>query len=116
MPIELGSTMVFDTLAAFETARDGRYSPGTMYYGRYGNAASHKLEQIMAQLEAAHGVILTSSGVAAITTTLMALCRPGGHLLVADNVYGNTRGFCNGLLTQMDVGIEYFDSMIRAYI
>ncbi len=112
MPIELGSTMVFDTLAEFEAARDARYSSGTMYYGRYGNAAVYKLEQILARLEGADTVTLTSSGVAAITTALLALARPGSHVLVADNVYGNTRAFCDGLLTELGVEIEYFDPMI----
>ena len=112
MPIELGSTMVFDTLAEFEAARDARYSSGTMYYGRYGNAAVYKLEQILARLEGADTVTLTSSGVAAITTALLTLARPGSHVLVADNVYGNTRAFCDGLLTELGVEIEYFDPMI----
>ena len=43
MPIELESTMAFDTLAAFEAARDARYDTGTLYYGRYGNAATAEL-------------------------------------------------------------------------
>lgn len=112
MPLELGSTMVFDTCAAFEAARDARYESGTLYYGRYGNAATTKLEQILAKLEGAEAITLTSSGVAAITTTLMALTRPGTHVLVADNVYGNTRIFCDGLLTQQGVEVQYFDPMI----
>lgn len=116
MPIELGSTMVFDTLDAFEAARDARYESGTMYYGRYGNAATVKLEQAIAKLEGAHGVTLTSSGVASITTALMALTKPGVHVLVADNVYGNTRTFCDGLLTQQGVEVSYFDPMIGAGI
>ncbi|MEO1316559.1 MAG: cystathionine beta-lyase [Pseudomonadota bacterium] len=111
MPVELGSTMVFDTLGAFEAARAARHEPGTLYYGRYGNAAVFKLEEMLAALEGAEMVTLTSSGVAAITTTLLALTRPGTHLLVADNVYGNTRAFCDGLLTAQGVEIEYFDAM-----
>lgn len=116
MPVEFGSTMVFDTLAAFEAARDARYESGTLYYGRYGNSAVYKLEQLLGELEGADSVTLTSSGVAAITITLMALTRPGSHLLVADHVYGNTRGFCDGLLTQQGVEIEYYDPMIGADI
>ncbi len=116
MPIELGSTNVFDTLEAFETARDARYVSGTMYYGRYGNAATFKLEETLATLENADAVTLTSSGVASITLTLMAFVTPGAHLLVADHVYGNTRAFCEGVLTRMGVSIEYFDPMIGADI
>ena len=116
MPIELGSTMAFDTLAAFETARDARYTPGTAYYGRYGNAATHELEKALARLEGADGVTLTSSGVAAITLALMTFVRPGAHLLVADHVYGNTRAFCDTVLARMGVEVEYYDPMIGAGI
>ncbi|SEK10985.1 Cystathionine beta-lyase MetC [Marinovum algicola] len=116
MPIELGSTMAFDTLAAFETARDARYTPGTAYYGRYGNAATHELEKALARLEGADGVTLTSSGVAAITLALMTFVRPGAHLLVADHVYGNTRTFCDTVLARMGVEVEYYDPMIGAGI
>lgn len=112
MPVELGSTMVFDTLAAFEEAREKRYEPGTLYYGRYGNDAVYKLEQLLASLEGAAGVTLTSSGVAAVTLPLLELTGPGDHLLVADNVYGNTRTFCDNILSKRQIEIEYFDPMI----
>lgn len=111
MPVELGSTMVFDSLAAFEQARDNRYRHGTLYYGRYGNAASFELESILGSLEQAVGVTLASSGVAAISLTLLALVEPGTHVLVADNVYGNTRAFCDNVLTRLGVEVQYFDSM-----
>lgn len=114
MPMELGSTMVFDTLSAFEAARDARYQSGTMYYGRYGNAAVYQLETVLAGLERADGVTLTSSGVAAVTMALMALTKPGDHVLVADHAYGNTRTFCDGLLTRQGVSVEYYDPMIGA--
>lgn len=116
MPLELGSTMVFDTLDAFEAARDARYESGTMYYGRYGNAAVYELENMLAKMEGADGVTLTSSGVAAVTMPLMAFTTPGSHILVADHVYGNTRAFCGGVLTQQGVDVEYYDPMIGAAI
>lgn len=116
MPLELGSTMVFDTLAAFEAARDARYETGNLYYGRYGNSATYALEAALAGLEGADGVTLTSSGVAAITTTLMALATVGDHVLVADNVYGNTRAFCELMLSRQGVEVEFYDPMVGAGI
>ena len=110
-PVELGSTVVFDTLDAFEAARNSRYETGTPYYGRYGNDATFSLEKLLADLDGAGGVTLTSSGVSAITSALLAFARPSGHLLVAENLYGNTRAFCDGLLSEMDVRIEPFDPM-----
>ena len=70
LPIELGSTIVFDTLETFEAARDARYETGTLYYGRYGNEATFELERMLAKMENAGAVTLTSSGVAAISLTL----------------------------------------------
>ncbi|MGQ7843968.1 cystathionine beta-lyase [Granulosicoccus sp. 3-233] len=116
LPIELGSTVVFDTIEAFEQARDHRYETGVNYYGRYGNTASFELERMLATLEHAAGVTLTSSGVAAISLSLLALLKPGDHLLVADHVYGNTRAFCDSVLARMNVSVEYFDPMTGAGI
>ena len=112
LPIELGSTMAFDTLEAFDKARENRYESGTLYYGRYGNTASFELERVVSSLEEAHGVTLTSSGVASISFALFALLTPGDHLLVADNVYGNTRAFCDSVLRRQNIEVEYFDPMI----
>jgi len=116
LPIELGSTMGFDTVSKFQEARDNRYQSGTIFYGRYGNEASYQLENVLAELESAEGVTLTSSGVAAISMTLQSLLKPGDHLLVADNVYGNTRGFCENVLATLNVDVEFFDSAIGARV
>ena len=102
-PLELGSTIVFTSLDEFETARNARYENGTPYYGRYGNSSTFSLEGLLSDLDGAHGVTLASSGVFAMTSTLLALSRPASHLLVADNLYGNTRAFCDGLLSLINV-------------
>lgn len=112
MPIEPGSTVVFDTVAAFEAARSGRYTSGTLYYGRYGTEASFALEAMFAEMEGAHGCVLASSGVAAMSMALAGVTRNGDHVLVADNVYGNTRGFCDTALVRQGIEIEYFDPAI----
>ena len=111
-PIEIGSTVLFDTLSAFEAARDRRYETGNLYYGRYGTRASFHLETIMCELEGAFGCTIVSSGVAAITLALLGTTKSGDHVLVADHVYGNTRGFCDQVLSRTGVEIEYYDPMV----
>lgn len=115
-PIEIGSTLLFDTLADFEAAREGRYESGTLYYGRYGTSASFHLEELMAELEAGHGCTIVSSGVAAISAALIGTTKAGDHVLVADHVYGNTRGFCDQILTRMGIEVEYYDPALGAGI
>ncbi len=114
LPIHQASTLLFDTLAEFEAARAGRYEHGTLYYGRYGNPATFALERMMAELEGAHGCVAVSAGLTAVTLALMAAAKAGDHVLVADTVYGPTRGFCDTVLTRCGVDVSYFDPMIGA--
>lgn len=112
LPIYQSSTMLFDTLAEFEQAREERYEQGVLYYGRYGNPASFELEAMMAALEGGDGCISLSSGLTAVTVAIMAAAKAGSHVLVADNVYGPTRMFCDNVLTRYGVEVTYFDPMI----
>ena len=77
LPIYQSSTMVFDTLAEFEQARNDRYEPGTLYYGRYGNPASFELEAMIAALENGDGCVTLSSGLTAVTIAIMASAKAG---------------------------------------
>ena len=62
------------------------------------------------------GVGLAPSGLAAITTTLLAVLKAGDHILVCDNVYRPSRNFCNGMLARYGVETTYFDPLIGAGI
>ena len=112
LPIDQSSTLLFDTLAEFEAARAGRYQHGTLYYGRYGNPVSFELERMMATLEGGYGCVSLSAGLTAVTLSLLAVAKAGDHVLVADNVYGPARGFCDSVLARYGVEVAYFDPMI----
>ncbi|GAA6165493.1 cystathionine beta-lyase [Pelagimonas sp. KU-00592-HH] len=111
LPITQGSTMLFDTLAEFEAAREARYQPETLYYGRYGNPASFELEKTIATLEGGAGCISVSAGLTAVTLALMGAAKAGDHVLVADTVYTPTRNFCDTVLQRYGVEVSYFDPM-----
>lgn len=51
------------------------------------------LHDKLAALEGGEAALATSSGMAAITTTLLAFLRPGDHLVALDALYGGTHGF-----------------------
>ncbi|MEM1049245.1 MAG: cystathionine beta-lyase [Pseudomonadota bacterium] len=112
LPIEQGSTMLFDSLAAFEKARADRYAHGTLYYGRYGTTSTIELERMIADLEGGHATIAVSAGLTAVSMALTGILAAGDHALVADNVYGPTRGFCDTILARYGVTVEYFDPML----
>lgn len=102
------STVTFDSVATLEKATKNPFEG--VYYGRYGTPTVFAFEEAVAELDGGyHRAISTSSGLAAITITLMAYLRPGDELLMVDSVYGPTRGFCDSVLAEMGVTTHYYD-------
>jgi cystathionine beta-lyase len=66
------------------------------------------LERKIADLEHAEQAIAFSSGMGAITASLLALLSQGDHLLIAACVYGPTRQFCEDTLTRLGIEVEFF--------
>lgn len=60
-------------------------------YTRYGNTPNAaRLQQRLAMLEGAEAALVLSSGMAATACALLALLRPGDHLLCSKYIYGGT--------------------------
>jgi Cys/Met metabolism PLP-dependent enzyme len=59
-------------------------------YSRIANPTRAALEECLAALDNGASAVATSSGMAAATTVILALCRSGAHLVMPDNVYGGT--------------------------
>src|SRR6267378_2605709 len=90
--------------ATFESTGERPYDD--IRYIRLNNTPNHKaLAEKLAKLENAEAALVTSSGMAAITTTLLALLSTGDHLLVQDCLYGGTHDFVTKDLR--DFGISY---------
>jgi cystathionine beta-lyase len=111
-PVIHGSTVLYPT------AEDLHAHRGEFQYGRHGTPTTQALQQTLMALEGPNcaGVGIAPSGLAAITTALLAVLKAGDHLLVCDNVYRPSRNFCNGLLARFGVETSYFDPMIGAGI
>lgn len=113
-PVERASTILFDDVAQM---RRTRAALGTYNYGLQGTATQWALAEALTELEpGAEGTVLYSSGLAAITTPLLALLSPGDELLAPDSVYGPTRHFCDTFLKRLGVGTRYYDPLIGADI
>ena len=113
-PVERASTILFDSVADLESSRP---SLGSYRYGLQGTATHWALAEALTELEpGAAGTALYSSGLAAITTPLLALLAPGDELLVPDNVYGPTRKFCETFLKRYGVAARYYDPLVGTAI
>src|ERR1700680_3032978 len=111
-PVVHGSTVLYPTA---EDLHDHR---GEFQYGRRGTPTTKALQEALMALEGPQcaGVGIAPSGLAAITTTLLAVLNAGDHLLVCDNAYRPSRNFCNGMLARYGVETTYFDPLIGGAI
>lgn len=72
-------------------------------YGRYGNPTVAAVESRLAALEGAEDALLFSSGMAAITTVLLALLSKDSHVVMTDDCYRQTRVFCQTFLKRYGI-------------
>ncbi len=114
-PVYRTSTILFET---FEDFAAGLHDPakGKFMYGRIGTPTSVSLEDAVAQLEGGAHCRLAPSGLAAITTALLAFLSAGDHLLMTIGAYHPTHNFCNSILKQFGVETTYYDPLIGADI
>src|SRR5512134_1280758 len=59
-------------------------------YGRYGNPTVREVEQRIAALEGAADAVAFGSGMAAVTTAVLALTRAGDHVVLFRDCYRRT--------------------------
>ena len=73
-------------------------------YGRYGNPTAQIAERRLADLEGAEDCVVFSSGMSAITTTILTLVQSGNHIVITDDSYKKTLEFCKSYLKQFSIG------------
>ena len=72
----------------------GETSYHDLKYIRLNNTPNHTvLHQKLAALENAEAALVTASGMAAISTSLLTVLKAGDHLLAQDTLYGGTHDF-----------------------
>ena len=109
--VHRGSTVLYPSMADRRGAGAHRFEQ-TLIYGVMGTPTHWPLENVIAEIEGGTHCQIVSSGLAAITTPLLAYLKAGDHLLVPDSVYGPTRTFCDGMLRRYGVETSYYDPCI----
>jgi cystathionine beta-lyase/cystathionine gamma-synthase len=91
------------------------YAGATSYhdlkYIRLNNTPNHRvLHAKLAALEGGEAALVAASGMAAISTTLLALLSAGDHLLAQDCLYGGTHDFITRDLPAFGVEVDFVDA------
>ncbi len=111
-PIYRASTILYEDSAALKRGNQSN-EDGQFFYGRRGTPTQWALAEAITEMEAgAAGTMLFPSGVAAVSTAMLSVLKPGDHVLMTDSTYDPTRSFCDGFLAQWGVETQYYDPLI----
>jgi methionine-gamma-lyase len=76
-------------------------------YSRYRNPTTGALEDAVADLEGGVAAIAASSGMGAINAVLLALLRPGDHVIAQRCLYGGTYSVFTSLASRYGIDVSY---------
>src|SRR5713226_1896779 len=94
--------------AMFEYAGEKSYDE--IRYIRLNNTPNHQvLAAKLAALENAETALVTSSGMAAISTTMLTILSNGDHLLAQNCLYGGTHDFVTKDLEKFGISYDFID-------
>ncbi len=108
VPIYQSSTFAFRSAehgAALFAGQEKGY-----IYTRLGNPTVHALEECVAALENGKYGLATATGMAAVTTVLLALLEQNSHLLSTASVYGATRVVVEKEFCRFGVSASFVDT------
>jgi cystathionine beta-lyase/cystathionine gamma-synthase len=95
--------------ATFEYRGEARYDD--VRYLRLNNTPNHlALHAKLAALEGAQAALVTASGMAAITTTLLTVLSAGDHMLAQNCLYGGTHDFVTREFKGLGLSADFIDA------
>jgi len=110
-PIVQTSTYTFADTAEIAAFTEGTHpSPERGEYGRYGNPTVRAVETRLAALEGTEDAVLFASGMAALTTSVLALTRGGQHVVLFRDCYRMTLEFVTDVLARFGVSHTLLDA------
>lgn len=83
---------------------------GCFLYARHWNPTNRVLADALARMEDGEGAVVTSSGMAAIATTLMLHRGTGDDIVASRTIYGGTYALLKNLLPRFGVATRFVDT------
>jgi len=97
----LSAKTMFDT---FEGNAEGCY-----LYSRHSSPMNLYLAQALAKMENTEAANVTASGMGAITSVLMQVCKSGDHIISSRTIYGGTYAFLKNFLPPFHIDTTFVD-------
>lgn len=83
------------------------HSHGCFLYSRHWNPSNKYLADAIAAMENTEAGWITSSGMAAITCSILQLCNAGDHLITGVTSYGGTYAFLHNYLPKFNIEVSF---------
>jgi methionine-gamma-lyase len=106
-PIARTSNFVFADTAEMKRWAEGKSK--AYIYTRYGNPTLAVAEEKLAALESAEAAIVTSSGMAAISSALLAMLQSGDELIATRQLYGGAYRLLRDLLPSWGIRVHFVE-------
>jgi cystathionine gamma-lyase len=105
------TTPIFQTSTFFFPTDDpvtweGKVPEGSYIYSRWGNPTIAAVESKLASLENSQSAVVFSSGMAAISSTLLAMLKKGDRLISIEDLYGGTFSLMRDELPRLGVEVR----------
>lgn len=97
----LSAKTMFDT---FEGNADGCY-----LYSRHSSPSNLYLGEALAAMEGTETANVAASGMGAITSTLLQLCKAGDHIVSSRTIYGGTYAFLKNFAPRLNISTSFVD-------
>ena len=110
-PIYATATFAFDSAAEKEAAVDAAMDgdPTSYFYSRTGNPTTRALEEKLASLDGAEDAVVAASGMACVSSTLLAHLGSGDHVVVGDELFVITRVLLEDDFPRRGIGVTPVD-------
>src|SRR5438270_3495644 len=102
-PISRTSTFTFSSTAEMKRWAEGKSK--AYIYTRYGNPTLRVAEEKIAALEGAEAGVVTSSGMAAISSALLGVLKQGDELISTAQLYGGSYRLMRDLFPDMGITV-----------
>ena len=107
LPIYQTSTYRFES--SEDAIRYAKGDPSVYVYTRYHNPTVHDVEEKLALMENSQAAALFSSGMAAISTAILAITKTGDEIVSTPALYGGTYRFFRDELPKHNIKVSYIE-------
>lgn len=101
------STFTYLAAETMEKVFGGESGEGCYLYSRHINPSNQYLGQAIANMENTESAVVTSSGMAAISSVLLQLCSSGDNIVSSSTVYGGTYALLKNLLSKFNIKTSF---------